>query len=61
MPIQKVLSGGRITLPIEFRKKYGIKEGDYVDVSVEDGVVLIVAVDVTIRKREVRHGSDLNK
>jgi len=26
MPLQRVLSGGRITLPTKFREKYGIKD-----------------------------------
>jgi len=50
VPLQRVLSGGRITLPTKFREKYGIKEGNYVDVSISDGV-LIVAVDVTVKKK----------
>jgi len=53
MRLQRVLSGGRITLPLEFRKKYGIKEGDYVGVDIEDGV-LIVAVNVDVRPRRRR-------
>jgi len=50
MVLQKVLSGRRITLPKDFCDDYNIKEGDYVDVRRQDGL-LIVAVNVEIRER----------
>lgn len=37
----KLVSGGRIQVPAEFRRALGIKDGDAVVMELSDGVVLI--------------------
>jgi transcriptional pleiotropic regulator of transition state genes len=38
---RKVDNLGRIVLPSEMRKSFGIREGDYLDISVEDDRILL--------------------
>ncbi|MDR1020424.1 MAG: AbrB/MazE/SpoVT family DNA-binding domain-containing protein [Synergistaceae bacterium] len=42
MEVAKITSGGQITIPIDVRKKLGVKEGDKV-VFIEDGSRIVVA------------------
>lgn len=50
MKILKVTSGGRITLPVELRKKYGIKTGTRVNfIEEKDGIKIILLTYDTIK------------
>ncbi|MDR2157041.1 MAG: type II toxin-antitoxin system PrlF family antitoxin, partial [Clostridiales Family XIII bacterium] len=42
MEVAKITSRGQITIPIDIRKKLGVKEGDKV-VFIEDGGRIVVA------------------
>jgi transcriptional pleiotropic regulator of transition state genes len=39
---RKVDDLGRVVVPAEMRKSFGIREGDYLDISVEDGRIILV-------------------
>jgi len=41
MPITKVTRNYRITIPAEIRKALGIKEGELLEVKLEDGKIII--------------------
>ncbi len=50
MNIRKILSGGRVTIPAELRKKYDIKAGTKIFFKVEkDGIVLYPVTSKTIK------------
>jgi AbrB family looped-hinge helix DNA binding protein len=46
MPIVKVTRNSQITIPKEIRDKVGIKEGDRVEVSIEDDKVVMRKVEL---------------
>ncbi len=54
--VQKVLSGGRITINEEARESLNIKAGDYVIVKVEGGIVKVIPAKVipSPRSRETK-------
>jgi len=54
MSLQKVMSGYRVTIPYEIRKKLGIKVGDWVIVEVDEerGVISIIPTEVLIKPRK---------
>ncbi len=54
--VQKVLSGGRITISEEAREKLKIESGDYVIVKVEDGIFKVIPAKViaNTRSRETK-------
>ena len=39
---RKVDDLGRVVVPAEMRKSFGIREGDYLDISVEDDRIILV-------------------
>ena len=50
MNTRKILSGGRVTIPAELRKKYGIKAGTKIFFKVDkDGIVLYPITAKTIK------------
>jgi len=50
MNTRKILSGGRVTIPAELRKKYGIKTGTKVFFNEEkDGIVIYPVTSKTIK------------
>ena len=50
MNTRKILFGGRVTIPAEIRKKYGIKAGTRIFFKVEkDGIVLYPITAKTIK------------
>lgn len=51
MPLQKVLSGYRITLPEKFREANGISEGDMVSVEESDSALIVRAVEVKVKPK----------
>ena len=48
----KVLGAFRITLPMKWREKYKIQEGDFLKVVGENGYLKIIPVIVTIKEKE---------
>ena len=52
MTLQKVLSSGRITLPLTFREKNKIETGDFVDVAETDSKLVITPVEIQVKKQE---------
>jgi AbrB family looped-hinge helix DNA binding protein len=55
MEIAKITSRGQITIPIDIRKKLGLKEGDKV-VFVEDGDKIVFANATKIAFENMRRG-----
>jgi AbrB family looped-hinge helix DNA binding protein len=49
MALVRMLRGGQITLPAEVRKALNIGEGDYLDLEVKSGVVMLKPVTVIDR------------
>lgn len=49
MPITKVTRNYQITLPAEIRKTLGIKEGEYLEVGIEEGKIIVKKLE---RKRK---------
>lgn len=47
--IQKVLSGGRVTIPQEFAKKYKVATGDFVSIEDLGGCLMIKLVEIRPR------------
>ncbi len=41
MPVVKIIKSGQITLPKEFRKALGMKEGDILEAKMEDDRVIL--------------------
>lgn len=53
--VQKVLSGGRITISEEARERLKIDSGDYVIVKVEEGILKVIPAKVIPNmRREAR-------
>jgi bifunctional DNA-binding transcriptional regulator/antitoxin component of YhaV-PrlF toxin-antitoxin module len=52
--VQRVLSGGRITINEEARQSLNIDSGDYVIVKVEDGVLKVIPAKISPRTREAK-------
>ena len=50
--IQKVLSGGRITLNEDVRESLNIKTGDYVILKILRGMVQVIPADVSPRNQD---------
>ena len=48
----RVMSGGRIVIPAEFRAALGMNVGDRVTLCLEDGEVRIITVDQGIRRAQ---------
>jgi AbrB family looped-hinge helix DNA binding protein len=51
MPLLKILSSGRITLPLELRVWMGLKEGDYLEVEATLEGILLKPMAVVERQR----------
>lgn len=49
MPLVRVKSKAQITLPAQVRRALNIKEGDYLRVEIEDGVILMAAQNIDDR------------
>lgn len=49
-----VSAGGRIVIPSSFRRALGLKDGDEVLLSLEDGVI-----HISTRRRQLRHAQEL--
>ena len=49
MPLVRMLRGGQITLPAEARKALKLSEGDYLDLEVQSGTLLLKPVTVVDR------------
>lgn len=45
----KLISGGRVTIPKKFRKKLGLKTGDFILIWVERGGIRVVSAKVVER------------
>jgi AbrB family looped-hinge helix DNA binding protein len=45
----KITKGGQITLPAEARAELGVKQGDTVDVCIQDGEVRVVKPKYTLK------------
>ena len=45
--VRKVDNLGRVVLPSEMRKSFGIREGDYLDISVEDDRIVLAKREST--------------
>ena len=52
--VQRVLSGGRITLNEDVRKSLNIKTGDYVILKIQKGSVQVIPADVSPRSADNR-------
>jgi AbrB family looped-hinge helix DNA binding protein len=50
--VEKVLTGYRVTIFSEARKKLGIKEGDFVILRLEDDSLRIIPAEVRRKNRE---------
>lgn len=48
----RVSAGGRVVIPAPFRDALGVKEGDAVIISYEDGEVRISTIDERIRRAQ---------
>ena len=48
----KVGPGGRVVIPVEFRRAMGVEEGDEVIVRLVDGEVRIATLEVSIRRAQ---------
>lgn len=44
MPLTKIVRNFQVTIPAKIRNGLGLKEGDYLDVSVKDGAVILSPV-----------------
>jgi AbrB family looped-hinge helix DNA binding protein len=49
-----VSAGGRIVIPSSFRRALGLKDGDEVLLSLEDGVI-----HISTRRQQLRHAQEL--
>ena len=49
MALVRMLRGGQVTLPVEARKALSLREGDYLDLEVEDGILKLTPVEVIDR------------
>jgi antitoxin MazE len=47
----KVTRNGQITIPAEVRRELGIEEGDYMEVTMKDGVIVISPAQVVDRRQ----------
>ncbi len=47
----KVTRNGQITIPAEVRRELGIEEGDYMEVTMKDGVIVISPAQVVDRSQ----------
>ena len=52
--VQRVLSGGRITLNEDVRESLNIKTGDYVILKIQKGSVQVIPADVSPRSADNR-------
>jgi bifunctional DNA-binding transcriptional regulator/antitoxin component of YhaV-PrlF toxin-antitoxin module len=50
--VQKVLSGGRITINEDVRETLNIKDGDYVILKIQKGVLQVIPANVSPRERD---------
>ncbi len=50
--VQKVLSGGRITINEDARESLNIKTGDYVILKIQKGVLQVIPANVSPRNRD---------
>ncbi len=50
--VQRVLSGGRITLNEDVRESLNIKTGDYVILKIQKGMVQVIPADVSPRNQD---------
>ena len=50
--VQKVLSGGRITINEEARESLNIKTGDYVILKIRKGLLEVIPANVSPRDRD---------
>jgi len=50
--VQKVLSGGRITLNEDVREILNIKTGDYVILKIQKGMVQVIPADISPRNKD---------
>jgi bifunctional DNA-binding transcriptional regulator/antitoxin component of YhaV-PrlF toxin-antitoxin module len=50
--VQKVLSGGRITISEDARDTLNIKDGDYVILKIQKGVLQVIPANVSPRERD---------
>jgi len=50
--VQKVLSGGRITLNEDARETLKIKTGDYVILKIQKGMIQVIPADISPRNRD---------
>jgi AbrB family looped-hinge helix DNA binding protein len=48
----KVSKGGRVVIPVEYRRALGIRVGDEVIVSMEDGVVHVATGEQVLRRSQ---------
>ena len=50
--VQRVLSGGRITINEDARESLNIKTGDYVILKIQKGVLQVIPANVSPRDRD---------
>ena len=50
--VTKLSQGGRVVIPAEYRKALGLKPGDHVVLSLEDGEVRVSPVDRWVRRAQ---------
>ena len=50
--VQKVLSGGRITINEDARETLKIKDGDYVILKIQKGMIQVIPADISPRNRD---------
>lgn len=51
MALVKLLRGGLLTVPAEVRKRLKLKDGDYLDLQIEDGTLTLRPVAVIDREK----------
>lgn len=49
MTLVRMLRGGQVTLPADARRALRLREGDYLDLAIDDGVVMLKPVTVVDR------------
>lgn len=49
--IKKIDKFNRITIPIEFQRKLGLKKGDIINIEFEDNKIIILSTENELKKR----------
>lgn len=51
----KIYGGGKMALPADVRRQLGIKDGDTVRLSIEDGRLTVVTLEQIVRDTQARY------